>query len=73
MGMFDTVSVKCPSCKKKHEFQSKSGECFLGYYKLKNCPDDVLLDVNRHSPVTCKCGTLFEVNINKRKTKIIKP
>lgn len=72
MGMFDTVLVKCPSCFKKHDFQSKSGDCILGYFNLKNCPDSVLLDVNRHSPVTCKCGALFEVNINKRKTEIIK-
>lgn len=73
MGMYDTVLVKCPSCKKKHEFQSKSGECFLGVYTLKNCPDSVMENINRHAPVTCECRTLFKVNIKKRKPKIIKP
>jgi len=36
--MHDSVWVKCPKCKTKNEFQSKSGDCFLRNYSLKKCP-----------------------------------
>ena len=67
MGMYDTVIVPCPECGKKQAFQSKGGNCFLEEYNLENCPDDVLSDVNRHSPYTCECGTLFEVDLRTLK------
>lgn len=70
MGMFDSVWVKCPKCNEENEFQSKSGECDLSNYTLENCPDDVLSNVNRHSPVECDCGCKYEVDINTRKTII---
>ena len=69
MGMFDTVIVPCPKCGEEHEFQSKSGECSLQVVNLDECPSDVLEDVNRHSPYTCDCGTMFEVDLNTRKPK----
>ena len=68
MVMFDSVYVSCPKCGKEKEFQSKSGDCLMYVYDLKDCPDDTLLNVNRHSPYTCKCGTVFEVDINNRKS-----
>lgn len=61
MGMFDTVLVKCPNCNTINEFQSKSGECLLAVYNLENCPEDVLRDINRHSPIECNCGTKYKV------------
>lgn len=62
--MYDTVMVPCPRCGARAEFQSKSGDCELATYSLDDAPDDVLLDVNRHSPLTCgKCGVLFGVEI----------
>lgn len=65
--MFDSVWVKCPNCETKNEFQSKGGDCCINNYTLENCPDDVLSDVNRHSPCTCdKCKILFEVDIPNR-------
>lgn len=71
MGVFDTVLVKCPKCKEENEFQSKSGACILANYTLEKCPADVLFDVNRHAPVPCeKCGTLYEVDISKKKAVI---
>lgn len=67
MGVYDSVMVKCPNCGKKNEFQSKSGDCLLRVYTLKNCPDDVLENVNRHSPQNCiRCGFSFEVDIATR-------
>jgi len=62
MGMYDTVMVPCPNCKEKNEFQSKSGDCVLNIYNLEDTPQDVLLDVNRHSPISClNCGTSYKV------------
>jgi len=67
MGMYDSVMVKCPKCVEEHEFQTKSGECLLDVYTLDNCPDDVMVDVNRHSPYKCDCGEVFQVAIPTRK------
>ncbi len=36
MGMFDSLYVKCPNCKKELEFKSKSGECLLTVYNKSN-------------------------------------
>ena len=67
MGMYDSVMVNCPKCGEEHEFQSKSGECLLDVYTLENCPDDVMVNVNRHSPCKCNCGFNYEVDIENRK------
>lgn len=64
MGCYDTVNVPCPKCGERVGFQSKSGECLLEEYPLESCPDDVLANVNRHSPHECpKCGTSFAVEL----------
>ena len=64
MGMFDTVNIPCPKCKTLNEFQSKGGDCLLYTYTLENVPNNVLLDINRHSPITCrKCGTKYEIEL----------
>ena len=62
MGCFDNVLVRCPTCGTPSEFQSKGGDCLLRVYRLENCPDDVLSDVNRHAPNQCEqCNTSFRV------------
>jgi len=71
MGVYDTVLINCPNCGLESEFQSKSGACILEHYTLENCPDDVMTNVNRHSPSLCECGTLFEVDIHNRKAVIV--
>lgn len=70
MGMYDSVMVKCPKCGKENEFQSKSGECLLNVYTLENCPNDVMVNVNRHSPFKCNCGFNYEIDIENRKAVI---
>ena len=72
MGLFDTVIVPCPECGKENEFQSKGGECSLQVVELEGCPEDILSDVNRHSPCKCKCGTSFEVDLNTQKSIVSK-
>lgn len=71
MGMYDSVMVKCPKCGEEHEFQSKSGDCFLDVYTLENCPDDVMANVNRHSPCKCDCGTTFQVDVSTRRAVVV--
>lgn len=71
MGMYDSVIVKCPKCGAEHEFQSKSGDCFLREYTLEDCPDNVMVNVNRHSPYNCDCGVSIEVDILSRKAVIV--
>lgn len=66
MGMYDTVLVPCPNCKELLGFQSKVGECLLMEYTLEGCPENVLSDVNRHSPNECEsCGTKFAVELRE--------
>lgn len=62
MGVYDSVMVPCPRCKRKHEFQSKSGRCCLDMYELEDAPDDVMENVNRHAPCECECGCLYMVD-----------
>jgi len=71
MGLYDSVWVECPNCTEINKFQTKSGDCFLKDYRLEDCPDDVLEDVNRHSPIECACKTLYAVDINIKKAVII--
>ena len=69
--MYDTIWVKCPKCGEENGFQTKSGDCILGDYTLENCPDDVMVDANRHSPNTCDCGTIFQVDIQTRRAVVV--
>lgn len=69
--MYDTVWVKCPKCHEENSFQSKSGDCLLIDYTLEDCPDDVMANVNRHSPCECdNCGLFYEVDVTNRKAVI---
>lgn len=67
MGCYDTVIVNCPVCNEEHYFQSKSGNCFLDEFRLEDCPYDVLVDVNRHSPYECDCGNHILVDIDEKR------
>lgn len=61
--MFDSVMVPCPKCGEANEFQSKSGDCTLEVYSLKDVPENVMSDINRHAPITCwRCNTSYFVN-----------
>jgi hypothetical protein len=64
MGCYDTIMVPCPTCQTREAFQTKSGECLLGEYNLEDAPEEVLGDVNRHSPYVCRvCGAVFHVKL----------
>lgn len=75
MGTPDVVSGKCPSCGQKVFFQTKSGPNNMSVFYLETAPKDVMLDVNRHSPVVCKCGenlVVVDSSYNGRKIYAIK-
>lgn len=72
MGMFDSVWAPCPTCSEQVEFQSKGGNCLLEWYDLANAPYDVMSNVNRHAPVTCrKCGTKLEIDVERREVLVL--
>lgn len=60
MGLYDTVLVPCPACELDYDAQSKGGHCTLTTYTMKDAPDDVYSDVNRHAPFICECGNMFD-------------
>ena len=67
MERYDSVLVPCPICFTLSEFKSKGGQCTMRKYKLKDCPVEVLEDVNRDAPNTCeKCEVLFYVQLEPR-------
>jgi hypothetical protein len=64
MGLYDIVRLPCPRCGEIFEAQSKGGNCILSDYELEECPQNVLLDVNRNAPFICpKCDSIFEVEL----------
>lgn len=63
MGCYDSLWVDCPNCGNQLEFQSKSGDCRLADYTLTNIPSNVLMDINRHSPIVCAgCNRLYKID-----------
>lgn len=58
MGMFDSVLVKCPSCGKEVEFQSKARgwNCYLNSFRVNKVPEEIALDLDS-SIEECTCGT----------------
>lgn len=65
MGMYDTVHFPCPTCGKRIEDQSKSGDCVLRYTALAETPADVLrgLDVAGYCP---NCSAAYRLVITTR-------
>jgi hypothetical protein len=59
MGMFDTITFRCPNCDAELSAQSKSGECLLNSYDRHAVPLSVAYDCNRHTPILCDCGKSY--------------
>lgn len=71
MGMFDSLYVKCPNCKKELEFQSKSGRCLLDNYNKNNLSPEVAVGINE-TIVRCQfCNKRIKLECNiPKKVKI---
>jgi hypothetical protein len=72
MGCYDIVKIPCPACGHVLGFQSKGGDCSMSSYTLETAPADVLSDVNRHAPATCRCGALVSVEIERKARAVTK-
>lgn len=77
MGLYDEVLVPCPNCKTLALFQSKGAperDRSLRRFELGTAPDDVLGNVNRHSPHECTvCHVWFAVDEHNRKSIEVEP
>lgn len=73
MGTYDEVRVACPTCSAYRLFQSKGGNCEMQLYDLDMAPAAVLSNVNRHSPVQCRCGSWFAVDERTRLSILVDP
>jgi transcription elongation factor Elf1 len=72
MGKYDSVWIMCPKCNHENEFQSKSGDCDLTHYSIENAPDNVLININRHSPIECdECGCKYKLEITTKSTIVV--
>lgn len=60
MGMFDWVTIKCRSCGKELNLQSKAGECDLTVYRLDTVPKEIAADIIGES-INCSCGVTIEI------------
>lgn len=56
MGCFDSVSIRCPNCGAKVEFQSKAGACRFYEYDEDEVPIEVAADINGDTEKCPKCG-----------------
>lgn len=72
MGAFDSVLVPCPECGQEQWFQSKGADnpqC--REFTLKECPADVMSDINRYAPYLCvDCETYYSVKFKLKVTKV---
>lgn len=45
MGMFDTAFVRCPSCYREIELQSKADKCLCYNYNIYDAPPSIQADL----------------------------
>lgn len=64
MGMYDSLSVNCPKCKKGLQLQSKSGACMLDVFTKEDLPVHVALGLDRDVVECqfCKTNWRFELD-----------
>ncbi len=61
MGMFDTINLPCPKCRKIKEKQSGGGRCVLAYYNLDNA-DASAVEYIMDEVFSCdECKTRFKI------------
>ena len=74
MGMFDSLIIECPKCKKDLEIQSKSGCCMLDVYNKNNLPAEVAVGLNGDviECEFCRCKFIVKCNIPKPRLAQVK-
>jgi len=61
MGMFNTIYIECPKCKKRIGAQTKSGTCLLDGWNLENAPNQEIRGILGET-YHCQCGHVIQVN-----------
>jgi ribosomal protein S27E len=59
MGMFDSVTVKCPRCEQNNTVQSKAGNCKLINYASTRVPVEIARDLDEYQIDCNNCGYLI--------------
>ena len=55
MGMFDTVTLKCPHCGADTELQTKAGPCRLKVYSIRRAPLSIAGCLTESGKYTLEC------------------
>lgn len=63
MGCFDTIILRCPSCRSRMEIQSKAGPCNLDTYTLSSCPPAILGDLHDYTDQCVNCNRSFVIKV----------
>lgn len=66
MGMFDTITFKCPACGRVNDFQTKSGDCDLSTYSTKSVPVDIAKAIDGRTVFCSHCD--YEVTFQWPRT-----
>lgn len=66
MGMYDTVHITCPNCRKVTELQSKAGASMLEEYPLELAPPEIVADLIKYeNPIKCvSCGYSMRIRMH---------
>jgi len=63
MSCFDTLLIRCPTCKQEHEEQTKAGACQMKVYRLddRKIPLSIVGSVVGWSMICQNCEARFTV------------
>ena len=64
MGMYDSVNIRCPTCRSLVEFQSKAGECTLDTFSEYSVPPEVALSICGNKEECFGCGEVLTVYLD---------
>lgn len=67
MGLYDSLYVRCPSCEKEIEFQSKADEeMYCRRFTFENVPDVILEDLNYEIEECPGCSSLVQIRVKSK-------
>ncbi len=66
MGMYDSVFVQCPGCRRMIEFQSKTGDCLLKKYHSNSVPLNIAVALDGAYKECSDCGTIVKIESQQK-------
>lgn len=61
MGLFDTITWRCPACGRESGAQTKQGRCIMGIYDASAVPVDAAPALT--ATFECSCGARYRFKI----------